>query len=167
MDTFTETIMGKIHFDPDDLTNKHKEQSLWKKHVIALIDEPELCEYRKWFIEKRFNLKLATPIRGPHFTIINDRLADFDGATEELYQQLQEEWNEREILIRYEYAPYTDGTHWWLRARSEQATELRTQMNLSPKPYWGFHITIGRVSGKEYEMEHGKYIHRLIQKGLV
>lgn len=167
MDLFTEKIHGIIDFELEDLTKKHKQHSSWKKHVIALIDEPDLCGYHRWFIEKRFNLKLAEPIRGPHFTIVNDKLVDFPEATEERYELVKNQYQGREIEIEYEYAPYTDGTHWWLRARSVQATQLRQEIGLSPKPYWGFHITIGRVSGRDYEIEHGKYIHTLIQKGFI
>ena len=81
MNLFTEQITGKIQFDPDDLTTKHREQSSWKHHVIALIDEPDLCSYHNWYIQRRFNLKLNEPIRGSHFTIVNDRLSDFEKSS--------------------------------------------------------------------------------------
>jgi len=164
---FTENIQARVNFNPDDLTNKHRKQSSWKKHVIAFIDEPDLCSYHKWFIEKRFNLKLAEPIRGPHFTIVNDRLSDFPNSSEKKYRKVMDKWDGKLIDIRYEYAPYTDGVHWWLRARSEQATQIREEIGLSAKPYWGFHITIGRISGRDYEIQHGKYIHTLIKKGII
>jgi hypothetical protein len=137
MDLFTEKIHGKILFDPDDLTKKHQQQSSWKKHVIALIDEPDLCGYHRWYIEKRYNLKLAEPIRGPHFTIVNDRLSDHKNSSEEIYQSVQNEWNDKIIEIQYEFAPFTDGTHWWLRARSNEATQLRMLLGLSQKTLLG------------------------------
>jgi hypothetical protein len=54
-----------------------------------------------------------------------------------------------------------------MRSRTDLGTQIRTELGLSPKPYFGYHITIGRVSGRDYELEHGKYIHTLMQKGII
>ena len=168
MDEFTQHTKATIVFDVPDLTSKHEKQSVWKKHAISFIDNPELCDYYGWFIKKRFGITtLPRPIRGTHLTIVNDRLEDFENSSEELYQSAKEKYNNTEIDIRYSLNPRTDGNHWWLRARTDLGSHIRTEIGLSPKPYFGYHITIGRISGREHEMEHGRYIHTLIEKDLI
>ena len=170
MNEFSEHTTGKLIFDVDDLTSKHRQQSTWKKHVIAFIDNPEFCDYYAWFIKRRFNLRFSTPIsglRGTHLTLVNDRLSDFPKAFHYKYEQVKEKYNGTEINIRYSLDTKTDGTHWWFRSRTDLGTQIREEIGLSPKPYFGYHITIGRISGKDQEIEHGKYIHQLIQKKLI
>lgn len=164
---FTEHTSGKLVFDVDDLTKKHKQQSTWKKHVIAHIDDPEFCRYYSWFLEKRFNLRFSEPIRGTHLTLINDRLRDYENSSEETYHAAKQKYDGTYIDIRYSLDPKTDGTHWWFRARTDIGVQIRTEIGLSPKPYFGYHITIGRIGGREHEIEHGKYIHRIIENGLI
>ena len=161
---FTERIVGKVIFDPADLTKKHEKHSEWKKHVIAFIDDPDFCDYYNWFITKRYGVTLVKPIRGLHFTIINDKLKDGENATEGSYKDSKRVFNKKLIDIEYSLDTRTDGKHWWLRARSNDALFIRQKIGLTPKPYWGFHITIGRAEGRAFEVEHSKYIHRLIKK---
>lgn len=159
---FTENIKAKVVFDPKDLTKKHGKHSEWKKHVIAFIDEPDFCDYYIWFLKKRYGIFLVKPIRGVHFTVINDRLSD-GNATEVEYKASKKLYSGKVIDIEYSVDVRTDGKHWWLRARSNDAMFIRQQCGLESKPYWGFHITIGRAEGRAYEIAHSKYIHKLIK----
>ena len=164
---FTQHTIGKLVFDVEDLTNKHRQQSTWKKHAIAYIDNPDFCDYYSWFIKKRYNITtIPRPIRGTHLTLINDRLGDFN-VTEERYREIKEKYDGTEIDIRYSLSPRTDGKHWWMRSRTDLGTQIRTELGLSPKPYFGYHITVGRHEGKNWEKEHGKYIHTLLKKGII
>ena len=156
-----ETIQGKILFDPIDLTKKHVSQSSWKKIVIALI-EGDICEYYAWFIKKRYNIKLNSPLRGAHFTIINDIVSDL-----KKYNYINKNYNNKIINIKISDQIKTDGLHYWLICESEDAMKIRNKCNLSSIPYWGFHITIGIIAGREYEIEHANYIFSFFEKGLV
>jgi hypothetical protein len=160
---FTENIKAKVVFDPKDLTKKHEKHSDWKKHVIAFIDDPDFCDYYTWFLKKRYNLFLVKPIRGVHFTVINDRLRDDVSATEAKYKEFKNLYNGKVIDIEYSLDVRTDGKHWWFRARSNDAMFIRQAIGLEAKPYWGFHITVGRAEGRAYEVAHSKYIHGLIK----
>ena len=157
-------IQGKLLFDPVDLTKKHGLQSTWKKNVIAVIDDEDFCEYFAWFIKKRYNLKIVDPIRGAHLTIINDKLIDGIDATERKYSRSKSMFNGKVIDITYDLDIRTDGKYWWFKAQSNEAIMVRQHIGLQPTPYFGFHLTVGRVEGREYEKEHGKYIHRLIKR---
>ena len=151
-------LSGRITFDPIDLTKKHVEQSEWKNSAIVLIDNDDFCEYYAWFINIRYRIYPLKPLRGLHFTIINDKVLD-----NEKYLEAKEKYNNTIVEIEYSIDPRTDGKHWWLNAKSEDAEAIRISCGLEPKPYWGFHITIGRVHG-ERRIEHSNYIHDLIKK---
>lgn len=151
-------ISGKIIFDPVDLTRKHKDQSKWKKSVIVLIDNIDFCKYYSWFVKKRYNLELQMPLRGLHFTIINDKVSDH-----KKYLRAKDKYNKKNITITHDINIRTDSKHWWFKAECELAKEVRKSCGLPPDPYWGFHITVGRADGALRE-EHSKYIHELIKK---
>lgn len=153
----SEHIKAKVVFDPKDLTKKHQAQSDWKKHVIAFINEPDFCDYYMWFLKKRYNLFLVKPIRGVHFTIINDKVAD-----EAKYIESKRLYDGKIIDIEYDLDVRTDGKHWWFRAWSNDSSFIRQSCGLE-KPYWGPHITIGRAEGRAFEQEHSQYIHKLIK----
>ena len=69
------TFEGTIVFDPIDRTAKHKKQSGWKKVAMVVIDgeiakdkriEGDTSEYYAWFLKKRYNIMLNSPLRGTH-----------------------------------------------------------------------------------------------------
>ena len=148
---------GKIVFDPIDLTKKHTRQSEWKKSAIVLIDDPDFCAYYSWFILKRYNLELQRPLRGVHFTIINDKV------NARLFNQSKQLYDNNIINLEYGVDPRTDNKNWWVGVKSEDAEKIRFTAGLEPRPYWGFHLTIGRADGTLREA-HSTYIHGLIKK---
>lgn len=151
-------ISGKITFDPIDLTKKHVKQSEWKSSAIVLIDNIDFCKYYCWFIKKRYNLELQMPLRGLHFTVINDKVSD-----KKKYDHAKDLYNNKIINLKYSIDPRTDKYHWWLGVESKDAEEIRTICGLEPKPFWGFHLTVGRADG-DLRLEHSTYIHNLIKK---
>lgn len=145
-------IKGKIEFNPIDITKKHKNQSSWKKvAIVKFNDDTHL--YYSWFLKKRFNLKLNQPIRGTHLTVINDKVDN------DIYLQAKEIFHGKEITVFYdpENIRSSEKGHWWLRAYSDDAMNIRNVMGLG-KPFYSFHITIGVASN--LELEHSKYITR-------
>jgi hypothetical protein len=143
-------IKGKILFDPINVTKKHNAQSSWKK--VAMVEfKDDIWAYYSWFLEKRFNLKLNKPLRGTHFTIINDIVDD------EIYLQAKELFHGKEITIQYDPTLIRSNKngHWWLKAYSDDAQNIRNVMGLG-SPYFGFHITIGLAT--HLQLEQSKYI---------
>jgi len=148
---------GKIVFDPVDLTKKHVRQSEWKKSAIVLINDPDFCAYYSWFIKKRYNLELQRPLRGVHFTVINDKVSD-----NKKYQYAKEKYNNRIINLEYSVDPRIKNKNWWVGVKSDDAEKIRLAAGLESKPYWGFHLTIGRIN--ESKLIHNEYIEKLINE---
>ena len=147
-------LIGKIEFDPVNVTKKHNKQASWKKTAMVKFD-CDIWEYYSWLLKKRFNLYLNKPLRGTHLTIINDK---FDPETEYLYDQGRQLFHGKEIRIQYDptLIRANDKGHWWINAQSDDAKNIRSVMGLTPDPYFGFHITIGLAT--HLQLEHSKYI---------
>lgn len=158
------TYKGKIHFEPEDRTKKHINQSSWKKVAIVLLDG-DICDYYAWFLKKRFDLSLNKPLRGPHVTFINDRFSDVKGDTEEdkleLWDDIKNKYDNEEISIILNLTYHSNSLHWWLPVDYDHRGELRnirTELGLGD-PYMGEHLTLGRV--KDTDREFSDYISRL------
>ena len=187
-------LTGKILFDPEDVTNKHVNQSSWKKIAMVLF-EGDVCEYYAWFIKKRFNLNLHKPVRGAHVSFINDSMRDLshDGliSDDEInlrWSLLKKKWDGKSIEVCLSLVPNTDSLesddcHWWLIVPHDKREELqgiRNEIGLG-KPFFGLHMTIGRavdsvddskfeqgvMKAKEMSVEHSKYIHSLMKNNFI
>ena len=147
-------LIGKIEFDPVNVTKMHNKQASWKKTAMIKFD-CDIWEYYSWFLKKRFNLYLNKPLRGTHLTIINDK---FDPETEYLYDQGRQLFHGKEIRIQYDptLIRANDKGHWWIKADSDDARNIRSVIGLDPDPYFGYHITIGLAT--HLQLEHSKYI---------
>ena len=152
-------LKGKIEFDPINVTRKHHSQSTWKKVALVKFD-CDIAQYYAWFVEKRFNfaqndrtgLTLNKPLRGTHITIINDRIDS------EIYTQAREVFHGKEITLMYDptCVRANEKGHWWIKVYSDDARNIRTAMGLSPDPYFGLHLTLGRVT--DLRLEQSNYI---------
>jgi hypothetical protein len=166
-------LIGKIGFEPEDKTNKHKAQSSWKKMAMVFIDG-DVCEYYAWFLQKRYSITLNKPLRGAHISFINDSMRDLtqnnDKSEEEilqLWEDVKTKWDGKEIDIVLDLNPKTDGRIWWLNIPNEEREGLqaiRNELGLG-RPYFGMHMSIGYANEKN--IEHSVYIHELIKKGFI
>lgn len=164
-------IHGKIVFEPEDATKKHKEQASWKKIAMVMI-EGDIAEYYAWFLKKRHRVLLNKQLRGAHISFINDSLKDMslDGKrtpeeVDKLWADVKKKWNGKIIPIILDVSPRTDSQHWWLNIPHEERELLhgiRQELGLD-KPYWGLHMSIGYVNEKN--LPHSEYIHSLIKNG--
>ena len=167
------TLTGKIGFEPEDKTNKHKAQSSWKKMAMVFI-EGDVCEYYAWFLQKRYSITLNKPIRGAHISFINDSIRDLtqnnDKSEEEilqLWEDVKLKWDGKEIDIVLDLNPKTDDRIWWLNIPNEEREGLqaiRNELGLG-RPYFGMHMSIGYANEKN--IEQSVYIHELIKKGFI
>jgi len=147
----------KIVFDPENKTSKHINQSSWKVTVICKSND-DIDKYYTWFLEKRFNLNINNSLRGPHITIINDKITDY-----EQYKKGKELFNGKEITFQYDPNKIrTNGKHYWINIESSEACAIREICGFTYKPYFGLHLTIGLVDDKY--LAHSEYIHRQILK---
>ena len=153
-------IKTKIEFDPSHLTSKHEKQSSWKRNAICLI-EGDIDKYYSWFLKKRFNLELNRPIRKAHITIISDRVEDHAR-----YEQAKQIFDGKEVAFTYDPEEVrSNGVHWWLKVYSDEVYAMRDVAGLTPRPYFGLHLTLGYANEKnDY---HSRYIlQQIIKFGL-
>ena len=187
-------IKGKILFDPEDVTNKHVNQSSWKIIAMVLFDG-DICEYYAWFIKKRFGLTLHKPVRGAHVTFVNDSMRDLsqgglltDKEINEKWEKVKNKWDGKDIEVYIHLTPDTDSLesddcHWWFIVPHEQRKvlqDIRDELGLG-RPFFGLHMTIGRavdslsgvyfepgvMKAKEMSVAHSKYIHSLIKNNFI
>ena len=166
-------LIGKIGFEPEDKTNKHKAQSSWKKMAMIFIDG-DVTEYYAWFIQKRYNLTLNKPLRGAHISFINDSMRDLSlngtRSNEEIeivWEKVKNKWNGKKIDIVLDLEPKTDDRTWWLNIPHDERDGLqaiRSELGLG-KPFFGMHMSIGYANEKN--LPHSIYIHDLIKKGFI
>lgn len=141
----------KIIWDLENVTNKHVLQSSWKRTIIASV-EGDLCDYYRWFIFKRFGTQLNPPLRGPHITIVNDRIEDFeefDLKVNELSKRISTISIDLDLVVRY------GPEHIWFRCLSPSSMEIRELLGLG-KPHMGFHVTIG--SYRKNQLDQANWI---------
>jgi hypothetical protein len=164
----TVTITGIIKFDPKNKTKKHDKQGSWKCIAMVVFND-DMCEYYNWFLNKRFNLTLNKPLRGPHITFINDRKADTDGNWEEI----KKKYHNTKVEVVLDLQPKTDSSnpgsslHWWLTVPEENRVglhDIRTELGLS-RPHWGLHMSLGHANEKW--APHSIYLHELIKEGII
>lgn len=135
------SIKGRLIFDVEDRTNKQKSQSSWKKSALVLFED-DLCEYYSWYLKKRFNLVLNKPLRGSHFTVINDK---YDNI--ELWNKVKSECQGDTVKVFYNTNLRSNIEHWWLKAYSIDGYNIRQKLGLG-RPYFNPHITVGLVNNK-------------------
>jgi hypothetical protein len=147
-------VKGKIQFEPEDKTRKHKSQASWKRIAMILTND-DLADYYSWFIKRRFNLELNKPLRGSHVSFINDSERDFkEGA--HLWNEGKKLFDGAEIDFYIDPEPRTNGEHWWLRVYCPDSEMIRASMGLSPVPYFTLHLTLGYANSRW--IDHSNYI---------
>jgi hypothetical protein len=166
------TLSGKIGFEPENKTKKHNLQASWKRIAMVFFDG-DVCEYYSWYIKKRYGLVLNKPIREAHISFINDKSSDMSlngeislQEVDDNWKRVKEKWDGQEVQISLCLNARTDGSHWWLNVEDESKKSLqliRNELNLGP-PFYGFHMSIGYAN--ERNIEHSKYIHRLLINNL-
>lgn len=153
--------MGRIKFEPIDVTKKHVLQSDWKKIAMIIIDG-DICEYYAWFLKKRYRILLNKPLRNSHVSFINEKSLDITGD----WEDIKGKWNNKKVDITLSLDVRTNAKHWWLNLPEEhnkRLTEIRDSLGLS-KPFYPFHLSLGYCN--ELNIKHSEYIHNLIKKDL-
>lgn len=168
------TLYGKIGFEPENLTKKHKNQASWKKVAMVFFDG-DIPQYYSWFLNRRYNLILNPPQRQFHVSFINDSYKDLSINGAKSNQQIDIDWNNlknkwdgKEISVVFDLNVRTDGFYWWLNVPHDEREllhSIRAEVGLG-RPFFGLHGTIGRARDGIHE-QHSEYIHNLIKINLI
>ena len=166
-------IMGKIVFEPENITKKHNAQASWK-HIAMVMIDGEITEYYAWYLQKRYSIVLNKPLRGAHISFINDSFRDMSQngkrtleEVKNIWENVKAKWDGVRIPIMLDLNPRTDDKHWWLNVHHEyrdRLHEIRAELGLG-RPYYGLPMSLGYAN--ERNIEHSKYIHSLIKNGLI
>lgn len=166
-------LTGKIHFDPEDKTKKHIDQSSWKKVAMVLFSG-EICEYYSWYITKRYNITLLKPLRGAHISFINDSFRDMQKSenlsmleVSNKWDNVKTKWDGKTVNIVLDLDPRTDDRTWWLNVPREHRGDLqgiRNELGLGV-PFYGMHMSIGYAH--PHHENHSRYIHTCIKNGFI
>jgi len=150
-------LTGNITFDPPNKTNKHVNQSNWKRVAMVIFDS-EIDDYYRWFINRRYNLQLNSILRKPHITFINDKYNDVNK-----WEQVKFKYNGTTISINIDLDVRTNGEHWWFKIEHHKLlNNIRVELGLNESPYYPPHMSIGFANNKN--IEHSKYIKSNIDK---
>jgi len=151
--------IGKIVFDPEDVSKKHERQSSWKRVAMLLLND-DTAEYYAWFIRRRYNVILNKPLRGSHITFINDRESDMNGQ----WDAVKSRWNGKSMEVSLNPDVRTNSEFWWLNVHHNDVfTTIRTELGLG-EPFFPLHLTVGYPNEKNEP--HSRYIHGLLASGL-
>ena len=167
------TIYGTIGFEPEDKTNKHKNQASWKKIAMVFIDG-DISEYYAWFLQRRYSITLNKPLRGAHISFINDSMRDLtqNGTISEedvlkSWEACKQKWDGKQIEIVLDLNPKTDDRSWWLNIPHDEREllhEIRAEIGLG-RPHFGLHMSLGYANEKN--IIQSTYIHDCIKKGFI
>lgn len=166
------SFKGRILFEPKNKTKKHDNQSSWKRIAMIMIDG-DACDYYSWFIQKRYSIELNKPLRGSHISIINDSINDMLNGlkcsideAEVIWNSVKNKYNNKEIEFLLDLDVRSSGEHWWLNIIDDDYKKdiynIRTELGLNPKPYYGLHMSIGYANNKN--IDQSKYIIECIRK---
>lgn len=85
--------------------------------LLARTPEDVAGYYRFW-IERRFGVRLIQPGHGAHITVVaGERPLSNEGAWAGLHGRV--------VSFRYAHEVFTNGRHWWIRARSAKLEAIR------------------------------------------
>jgi hypothetical protein len=130
-----------------------------------MIDGGDIMEYYRWFLNKRYDLKLNKLPREAHISFLNDSMNDImmglncdEDEANQKFNLFKDKWNNKPIEIYLDSNLRTDGKFWWLNIPEEYRVELheiRKELGLG-RPYAGLHMSIGIV--KDIDLNYSKYI---------
>ena len=72
---------------------------------------------------------------GPHISVVRKE--------EPLYWKRWDSYHEIDIEFEYEAKYETDGKHLWLPISCERLLDIREELGLRRRPYYGLHATLG------------------------
>lgn len=124
---------GKLVYSP----RTHLSSS--DKWLVLMCDD-ELSKYYRHIYTKEFPWrgKLTRPVWGAHISVIRgERIPNMN---------LWGESANKIIEFEYDGGVIDNNEYFWLKAKCQFLSDLRSQYGLSKEPKFGFHLTIGRTT---------------------
>lgn len=107
-----------------------------RKWWLLLKIDPEILNCYSWYCE-RYGWEIVKGSRwGPHISVVSgERPKDI-----KLWKSLPN----KKCWFNYSVVQKTDGHFIWLDVQSKDLEKIRKDLGLSEKPYFSFHLTLGR-----------------------
>lgn len=150
--------IGYLKFDPKALTFGDKLFKPWWC-ILILDKDNDIDTYYKWFIFKRYGIKLQRPAFGTHISLIRG-----EPINEKIWKYYKNKYQNKSFKFNYEVSPRTNGKHWWMKVDCEEIENIREEMGYSRKGKFGLHLTLGMPT--KYYLQQSYYIYDLIKKDL-
>jgi len=118
-------------------TGKVKYYTKW---VLALCD-PAIVDYYAWWCLRMKGIRLNKSKNGSHISIVR---GEEDGILEGNWER--DVTSLPEIKFYYSHGDLKQGLGYiWLDVHGSDLTKTRTDLGLSEKPHFGWHLTIGKI----------------------
>jgi len=128
---------GKLIYNPERPgMRKSRQHDEW---FLAVNVDPQIAEYYRWWVYKRFMLQLQHTAWHPHVTVLDGRRS--------VKPQNRKNWEKHSgEIIHFEYSPNIE-QHWkfWcLPVKSERLQEIKRELGFNDAES-KLHVTIGRM----------------------
>lgn len=161
-------VSGKIKFDIQNLTKKHKTQAKnWGKKTCIIELDSDYVGLSASYLKLRFGLELEKSVRKSHITFISEsikNIKEFNKAKKKYHNQ------EIELEIDYDKGLQFSDSHIWFKVHNDSRNilyDIREYCGLPRKYIYGFHMTIGRVGTTKHKLDHFKRLKEYYDSGLV
>lgn len=108
-----------------------------RKWWMLLSADPGIVDFYNWLCIRHGWEMLKGSRYGPHISVVSGEKPKYI----EVWNQLPNTYHNFE----YSNEIRTDGDFVWVDVRSNELEQVRTELGLPARPYFSFHLTIGRL----------------------
>lgn len=123
--------IGCLNYDPP--RPNMKQVSAWR--CVLAVDR-EITRYYRWWVQKELFIELEKPSWDAHITVTEGE------EPRDIFKHLWKQDNGKRIKFKYFPELIKGGPFWFVRVSCPELYTVR--YNLGLRPYYPFHITIGR-----------------------
>lgn len=134
-------LTGKLQYEPHRQDFK---KSFKARPLIVQFPYDDLSAYYRWFIERKYGLKLQAPMFGCHVTIVRGDEPGWKAKNWKKYEG-------HKLTVEVSPLVYKQRIFWALPIRCQRAHEIRHELGL--RNFHNLHLTIGR----EYPEDANRY----------
>lgn len=106
---------------------------------IRMFPHPSIGVYYKALLEHTYHRIFNPPLHGSHVTVLNGRFTDLRK------HRAWKKYHNHYVPFEYSIEVESDQRSYWLPITSRILEEIRLELDLSPLPYWPFHMTIANL----------------------
>lgn len=129
---------GTLIYDPHGRSEKsrHKVSEPW--WALLLCDQG-IVDYANYWLRQRGVYLYKYSLYGSHISVIKGEKPP--------NAKLWKKYHRKKVNFKYSNDFRHNHKYWWIFVTCPELGEIRKELGLDPKPpYFGFHLTIGRVN---------------------